>query len=60
MEHLYTKIQTEQLREKLIKNVIMPLVEANFNKNPQLNSATMLVAQYWDDEASDAVLVRWY
>lgn len=58
MEHLYTKTQAEQLREKLIKNAIMPLVEANFNKNPQLNSATMLVAQYWDDEASDAVHQR--
>jgi hypothetical protein len=58
MEHLYTKKQAEQLREKLIKLVILPLVKANFDKHPKLNSAVMLVAQYWDDEANDAVHER--
>lgn len=55
MEHLYTKKQAAQLRQKSIDGFIVPIVKANFNKYPQLKSAAILVAQYWNDEASDAV-----
>lgn len=55
MEHLYTKKQAAQLRQKLIDSCIVAIVKANLNKYPQLKSAALLVAQYWNDEASDAV-----
>jgi hypothetical protein len=55
MEHLYTKQQAVQLRQKLMDEYVIPLVRICFRKYPQLRSATLLVAQYWDDEARDAV-----
>lgn len=55
LEHLYTKKQAAQLRQKLIDSYIVPIVKANFKKYFQLKSAAILVAQYWNDEASDAV-----
>lgn len=58
MEHLYTKKQVEQLRNQIIEKVVKPIVKANFNNFPQLKSATICVAQYWDDEAEDAVHYR--
>lgn len=55
MEHLYTKKQAAQLRQKIIEQAILPVVKKCFEKYPQIRSATLLVAQYWDDEATDAV-----
>lgn len=55
MEHLYTKKQAEQLRQKIIEVVIIPIIKANFKKYPELQSAALLIAQYWCDEARDAV-----
>ncbi|WP_019500815.1 hypothetical protein [Pseudanabaena sp. PCC 6802] len=54
-KYLYTQEQAAELREKLIANVIFPQVKLVFAKYNQLNSAMFLVAQYWADEASDAV-----
>jgi hypothetical protein len=55
MEYLYTKQQAAQLRQKLMDEYVIPLVRIGFRKYPQLRSATLLVAQYWNDEADDAV-----
>jgi hypothetical protein len=54
-EYLYTKEQVAQLRQKLMDEYVIPLVKICFRKYPQLRSATFLVAQYWNDEADDAV-----
>ncbi|GAB1543844.1 hypothetical protein NUACC21_65200 [Scytonema sp. NUACC21] len=55
LEHLYTKKQAAQLRQQLMDGFVIPIVQMNFQKYPTLRSAAMMVAQYWDDEASDAV-----
>ncbi len=52
---IYTKEQAAELRQKIITAQILPLIKAVFNKYYQLQSAMLLVAQYWDDEANDAV-----
>jgi hypothetical protein len=52
---VYTKAEAAELREKIINHAIVPLVKAGFDNYPQLRSAMLLVAQYWDDEAYDAV-----
>jgi hypothetical protein len=52
---IYTKEEAAALREKIIAHAIVPLVKSGFDKYPQLRSAMLLVAQYWDDEADDAV-----
>ena len=52
---IYTKEEAADLREKIIDRGIVPLIKAGFDKYPQLQSAMLLVAQYWDDEAHDAV-----
>jgi hypothetical protein len=52
---IYTKEEAAELREKIIAHAIVPLIRAGFDKYPQLQSAMLLVAQYWDDEADDAV-----
>jgi hypothetical protein len=52
---LFTPMEAKQLREKLIRKWILPALEVRFTKFPQLKSAGLLVAQYWCDEASDAV-----
>ena len=52
---LFTPAEAKQLRENLIRKWILPALEARFTKFPQLKSAGLLVAQYWCDEAGDAV-----
>jgi hypothetical protein len=47
--------KTSQLREKIINTEIVPIVKLAFGKYPQLQSAMLSVAQYWNDEAADAV-----
>ncbi len=51
----YSVEETEQLRNKIIDENIEPYVKAVFDFYPDFNSAALLVAQYWDDEAIDAV-----
>ena len=55
---LYTKEQTAELREKIISSAIIPIINLYFSKYTQLQSAMLLLAQYWDDEAIDAVHYR--
>lgn len=43
------------LRTQLLEEWVKPAVRACFERYPELRSATLLVAQYWDDEAIDAV-----
>jgi hypothetical protein len=52
---IHSKEAAAELREKIINHAIVPLVKAGFDKYPQLKSAMLLVAQYWDDAADDAV-----
>jgi hypothetical protein len=52
---LFTPAEAKQLRENLIRKWILPALETRFAKYPALKSAGMLVAQYWCDEADDAV-----
>lgn len=47
----------EQRRQDFVRDEVLPRVEAVFDANPSLNSVAMLVAQYWNDEADDAVHV---
>jgi hypothetical protein len=51
IEHLYTKKQAAQLRQKLIEEHIIPIVKVCFKKYPQLRSATFLVAQDFYNKA---------
>ena len=51
----YSKEEVAKLREAIIHNCIKPIVKKFFENHPQLNSAMLLVAQYYNDEASDAV-----
>lgn len=51
----YTSAEAAQLRERMIREQIVPVVGRAFEAHPELRSATLLVAQYWCDEANDAV-----
>ncbi len=55
MGFLLTGSQTAELREKIMDECVIPVVRALFDQYPQLRSAVMLVAQYWNDHARDAV-----
>lgn len=52
---MYTPQQTAALREQMLKERVEPTVRKHLQRHPQLRSAMFLVAQYWDDEADDAV-----
>ena len=54
-EHIYTKLEAAELREKIISCEILPRIKVAFDKYPQLLSAMILVAQYYNDDAGDAV-----
>jgi hypothetical protein len=54
-QHIYTKEESADLRSKIISSDIVPIIKLIFDKYTQLQSAMILVAQYWDDEAHDAV-----
>jgi hypothetical protein len=51
----YTKNEVAKLREEAIQQWVLPAIRAQFVTRPELQSATMLVAQFWNDEADDAV-----
>ncbi|VEP16961.1 conserved hypothetical protein [Hyella patelloides LEGE 07179] len=55
MTLLYTKSQTDLIRQKAIDKYVLPIVKKVFAKYPQINSASFAVAQYWDDNAYDEV-----
>ena len=50
----YTPEQTAKLREETVARIARSVGQV-FEKHPELRSALMLVAQYWDDESDDAV-----
>ncbi len=54
-EHIYSKEEAAELREKIINSEIVPQVKLVFSRYPQIRSAILLVAQYWNDEAYDEV-----
>ncbi len=47
--------QTEIARRKYLRTRLLPFVEGYFRKYERLQSAMLCVAQYWNDEADDAV-----
>lgn len=51
----YTPQQTALGREQMLKEHVEPKVRKYFQRYPTLRSATLLVAQFWNDEADDAV-----
>lgn len=55
VEYLYTKEQAAEMRSRIMNEYIKPRVKACFERYAQLQSAMVLVAQYWADEADDAV-----
>lgn len=44
-----------KLRAQLLETAILPELRIYFSEFPSLKSAFLLVAQYWNDEAHDAV-----
>jgi hypothetical protein len=51
----YTPIEAANLREQMIREDVVPMIRRAFEAYPALQSATLLVAQFWCDEAHDAV-----
>lgn len=51
----YTPAEAASLRDRMIREQIVPVLRSAFEAHPTLQSATLLVAQYWCDEANDAV-----
>ncbi|MDA9003911.1 hypothetical protein N9J26_00305 [bacterium] len=51
----YNEDESTALREEIINQTVMPYLNTIFKAYPGFQSATLLVAQYWDDEANDAV-----
>jgi hypothetical protein len=47
--------ETEVARRRFVREDLLPLVFEYFEKYPRLQSAMLCVAQYWADEADDAV-----
>ncbi len=55
MQIRWSSEETAQLRMMLIEGWAKPIIAACFAKYPDLKSAALLVAQFWDGEAVDAV-----
>lgn len=55
---MFTPAEAKQLRENIIRKWILPGLGKRFEKYTALKSASLLVAQYWCDEANDAVHKR--
>lgn len=53
--YLYTPRQTAALRHEWTRDHLLPALRALFARLPALRSATAVVAQFWNDEADDAV-----
>lgn len=48
----------DRRRAEFVADQVLPYVAARFAEHPALRSASLLVAQYWDDNASDEVMGR--
>ena len=55
LELLYTRNQTEIIRQKIIDRYVIPTVKRAFDRYSRINSCTFAVAQYWNDNAHDEV-----
>lgn len=51
----YSPSEAARLRDQMVREQIVPVIRRAFDAHPTLQSATLLVAQYWNDEANDAV-----
>ena len=51
----YNKEEAEVLRKSMISDFVIPYLKVIFNEYGEFKSAAFMVAQYWDDEARDAV-----
>jgi hypothetical protein len=51
----YTPEEAAHLRDQVMREQIVPVIRRAFDAHPTLQTATLLVAQYWNDEANDAV-----
>jgi hypothetical protein len=58
-DKLFTAEETAILRRKYVEQRLLPPLDWRFKYYPNLKSAALFVAQYWDDEANDAVNVLW-
>jgi uncharacterized protein (TIGR02996 family) len=47
--------QADAARRRFVRTQLLPLVRSYFDKYDRLQSATLCVAQFWNDEAEDAV-----
>ncbi len=56
---MFSAEETQLLRRRYIGEKILPALRLLFEKYPGLQSAALFVAQYWDDEANDAVHPWW-
>jgi len=48
----------DRCRAEFVADQVLPYVAARFAEHPALRSASLLVAQYWDDSARDEVIGR--
>ncbi len=58
MSEVLRKYPLEELprrREDYLRKIVVPRLRLHFTARPTLNSVLLMVAQYWNDEAEDAV-----
>ena len=48
----------KQIRESYIEDHFLRIAKKTFDENECVNSLVMCVSQYWDDEASDALHIK--
>jgi hypothetical protein len=58
--YLFTAEETHLLRRQYIEKKLVPPLRTRFAQYPRLRSAALCFAQYWDDEANDAVHDLWF
>lgn len=58
-DYLYSEEESAQLRAQIINYYVKPAIKACFKQYGKLKSATLLIAQYWNDEAHDEVHDRY-
>lgn len=56
--HLYTPEEAKEIRTQWLQGPAPAYVSSFFDVNPEANSCILLMAQYWNDEADDAVHAR--
>lgn len=54
-EKRYTAEEAAAGRVRLMREIALPFAQAEFDEHPGLKTVVACVAQYWDDEANDAV-----